>query len=553
MFLRFVRTVGVLALFAGCGTQVGNGRPMDGGTDAGPAPTAAELTFEGDSELGLVFGETAELRFRYREADGAPIGGATLDFALDGSAHDSTLAQIDALTDADGYATATIIAGSTAAAFRVRASAERAAPLFVDVAISDTGFGTLVVDVGYGGERSVARLGVDAFASQGCDAALAPDATADRSALLELDAEDVPFFGLPAEIPYAVVVRGLGADDTTLARGCVDDVLVDADSESRIEVTVDDLDLLVEGGYAAQVRIDSRATATTLSEWVRSVGLSAIEGVGGGAHLLLDSVEAQLRSVGDFTTVDAIALDRATADLETELDRRLRAVEVGPSVAVNEVADMFALRTERIDLSGTLVVTPGGEPLSLFVIEQVTAGSSDGVAPLVMLDLAAFGPPPVAAVTASLDAATDTITMSRLDIDMPLGSIARATLAAVALERGFESVDDIMLSVGGCEALETLARERPSLSACDGECIATSCDLAFATVMTILQLSLDEVNFTRSSMHLNGELDLADDDGDLIVERIAGGSLVGSWTGVTSLEDDELAGSFEATRTALIP
>ena len=49
--------------------------------------------------------------------------------------------------------------------------------------------------------------------------------------------------------------------------------------------------------------------------------------------------------------VEAIAIDRDSGDLEAELDRRLRAIEVGPSVAVNEVADVFALRTERIDLS----------------------------------------------------------------------------------------------------------------------------------------------------------------------------------------------------------
>ena len=145
-----------------------------------------------------------------------------------------------------------------------------------------------------------------------------------------------------------------------------------------------------------------------------------------------------------------------------------------------------------------------------------------------------MGPPPVAVVTATLDTTSDTIMMSRLDIDMPLGSIARAMLAAVALERGLDGIDEIMLSVGGCEVLETFARERASLSACDSECIATSCDLAFATMMTILQLSLDEVTFTRSTMHLNGQLDLADEDGDLVVERITGGSLSGSWTGVTS-------------------
>lgn len=552
MLLRLFRTVGVLALFAACGTQI-DPPVADAGPDSSPVPMATQLTYEGD-ELELVFTETAELRFRYREADGTSIVGATLSFALDGSAHDSTLGQLEAQTDADGYAVADVIAGSTAAAFRVRVSAERAAPIFVDVAVSDTGFGTLVVGVGYSGDRTVSALVVDAFANKDCPAALEGDATADRTAILELDADDVPFFGLPAEISYAVLVRGVGADGrTTLAQGCADDVLVTVDSEARADVGLDDLDLLVEGGYAAEVRIDSRATAITLSEWVRSTGRSALDGAGGDAHLLLDAVEAQLGVLGEVDAANAIALDRTTADLETELDRRLRAVEAGPSSSVDAVADIFALRTERIDLSGTLMLNPGGDPLSVFVIEQVSAGSVDGVAPLVLLDLAAVGRPPVAAVAATLDASGGTIEMSHLDVEMPLSNVARAILRSVALERGLESTGEILREVGGCDILETLARERPSLSTCDAACISAACDLTFATVTTILELSLDEVSFTRNAMHLDGDLDLADDDGDLLVERIAGGDLVGSWTGVTALEDDDLSGSFEATRTVLLP
>ncbi len=159
----------VALLLAGCASD--DGVPPDGGPggDAAAVPTA-QLVITTETSLGLVFGEEAEIHVLYRETSGEPIAGEEVRFALVGRANDSSLSMLRATTNADGDAMVRVTAGHTASSYRVRLSADRAASVSVDVAVSDAGFGGLHVTVDWEGERQVASRRVSVFSGASCSA-----------------------------------------------------------------------------------------------------------------------------------------------------------------------------------------------------------------------------------------------------------------------------------------------------------------------------------------------------------------------------------------------
>ncbi|MFW5920786.1 MAG: hypothetical protein ACOCUS_03010, partial [Polyangiales bacterium] len=272
-------TMGALAL-SGCSTPVAES-PDDGGMgDADVAPSTS-LEVVDEPRLGLVFGEGATFRVRYRRDDGTPIEGGTVRFALDGNAHDSTLDEVEATTGTDGIARGTVLAGTTRAAFRVRVTAEGAAAVFLDVSVSDRGFGTLRAEIApYDGERTVDHVVLNVFAATSCDAEGLLGRTADRSKRLSLEESSARFLGLPADLSYAVTARGENAGDEALAWACVDGIEVMADDDVRTDVALSDLPLEVAGEYDMAADVAAPEVAATFDEAATSSGLAPVMAAG---------------------------------------------------------------------------------------------------------------------------------------------------------------------------------------------------------------------------------------------------------------------------------
>ncbi|HHH30344.1 MAG TPA: hypothetical protein ENK57_18655, partial [Polyangiaceae bacterium] len=156
-----------LAGLSGCDpTEV----TVDGGpaADATTGP-AGRIRIESSTPLTLTYGERSELRVRYLEGE-LPRAGVELGLALSGTANDTDLSEDYIVSGMDGRAVAELVAGSVGSAFRVRVSAARAAAAYIDVSVSDAGFGGLQVGAAYTGARAEAtRRMLTVYSDVGCE------------------------------------------------------------------------------------------------------------------------------------------------------------------------------------------------------------------------------------------------------------------------------------------------------------------------------------------------------------------------------------------------
>ncbi len=525
--------------------------------DAGGGPPPTRLVYGGMGSLALRFGERADLVFRYTESDGSPIAGATVSLALEGRAQDSSLAQVSAITDADGRALGTVIAGRTSTAFRVRASAERAAAAYVDVAVGDLGFGTLEVMPAYLGLRALASRQVDLFAEVSCmEAARAP--AADRTFVLDTGDAVATFRALPVGLHYAVRGRALGATGSPLAQGCVDGVTVSADRVTSTRVTLEDLPLDTAGFYRADVLVDDTAPASTVATTARTAGLAPVTAAGGDAAFLLDAMDAWLRSTGRTAEADMLAATRASDGIVASLDLRLASGGVGPRSAVEDVSALLARRMDVATIGGALSLglsAPAGGP-STASWNDVTLVFGSGVvtAPHVAMDLVALRIDPRATIMVSPATSPEERSLDSLTLTLPLGALTLALVEAIAHETGGVGLVDLLMGRGGCDALDRFAAEEPAMGGvCDARCASASCKQALESIATSMMTAISGIDLQRSRLSLSGTLVLADADGDARAETLSSRDLLGAWSSEDGASSDSVSATASATEIPPLP
>lgn len=551
--------MGVLSALgaAACGTGSDFDPPADAGIPPGlPAALLAVEAPEGRS-VTLVPGEMAEIVVLHTEMDGAPIAGERIVFAFEGRAHDSTLTRLEAITDATGHARGEVVAGMISAAFRVRITAERAAPAYVEVSVGSAGFGALRVDLRYDGMRSYERRVVALFADASCgdDAVLA--GTGDRVMVLEEAATDVQFFGLPAGLTYAVVGRaeGPGPENVVLASGCSDGVVVEADREVTTTVTLADNQLVPDGAYLMQTRIDATVPMTRLADTVREAGTGAL-GTASDAAFLLEGLELAFRARGADSDAEMIRTERASGDLDAELARRLSDAGLGPTAAVYELADTLASRLATVGVDAELLLaespdgTLGARWMTLSLV--ATSGEPDGV--LLAIDLRRLGFTPEATIEVALAADTDTLTLTRLALGLPLGRFGEGAILAMVEERRAAGGGALLVDRAGCVVLADLVAERTMLGAsCGPDCVVGACAESLQAIADRVIESLGVLDVDRNTIVLGGEAALEDSSGDLRPDVLTATGLLGRWGDATGTTGDAISGTASAVRAEPLP
>ncbi len=107
------------------------------GGDSGAEPTEGNsyLTIVGDSNVFVDYGVQRVLTVRYHDSDDQPLAGA-VGFEIHGTASGSTLASSQGVTNKDGLAEIIVVAGNSATAFEIEATAAYATPVKWNVAVS---------------------------------------------------------------------------------------------------------------------------------------------------------------------------------------------------------------------------------------------------------------------------------------------------------------------------------------------------------------------------------------------------------------------------------
>ncbi len=536
-------------LLAGCNTHTVLPAEGDGGTGPDATASAARLEVLPPTDLTLGFEEQATVSVRYTENDGTPIAESAVRFGLEGTAHDSSLDALTATTDADGLASVHVIGGTTVATFRVRVSADRAAPAYVDVAVSDSGFGSLRAKLHYDGSRTLATRTVALFADTHCTDPRVQGAGSDRYGRLPDEAEDHLFVGLPAGGTYAVVGRGEGPDGAVLAYACVDGVHVTQGAEAEADLDLSDVALVTDGDYASALSIDATEVGTATAEIARTSAMADIDRAGGDAPFLLDAVETAMRNAGRGAAADALSAGRLGGETESSLASALSASSRGPSVAITNVAATLGDYLSQVTVAGQLSIdTSGATTPVVWTTGTVAVGAGGPDSPRLPLDLSPFGVEPAGMLLAHLMSSRSALAFDDLSLVLPLGTLGKATLAGMAASRHLDSTAALLMDQAGCDVLSSWGASEPTIGpACNAACLSDACNAALEQVSSDMSGALDAVDDMRKTVELRGSADLVDSNSNLRVDRITSSNLTGSWWG-TGGGEGSVTASFSAAR-----
>ena len=494
--LRVAFAISFALVMFGCAPDDTHYDP-DGGMDVMVVETNS-LEVLSEISRTLREGESGTVRAQYLDVGGRPIADAELRFALNGTANDSTLSQLVATTDNDGIAQATLVAGGIPATFRVRVSATDAAPVYVSVSVSDSGFGRLAFTPIYQGRRE-GTLGAAVVTGASCDE---ERARTERTRYRELDSMDdaVEFGGLPARTPLAVVGRLESEEGVLLAWSCEDGVMIEPELTHTLEGVLEDIALQPAGTYD----IDTRFSAVAIADAFASDDRLYIDDAGS----LLDALRVILEE-SDPESGEALAAERA-AGLDTTFAASLPS-GVGPSAALDSISELLNRVLDEVVLGAELRI---GDELTTMT-RSLRIGGFDVSDPELMTS---------ASVEGGVDGEDESIDIERYALTLPGGALARVLVEAAANEAGLTPLA-WMQQRAQCEMMPS-----PLEVYCDDACAIAMCEASIEGLVERLDELYASLDDTLVGIDFKGPLQLTDDDGDLQPDTLSG-SLEGRWAG----------------------
>ncbi|MFO0727843.1 MAG: Ig-like domain-containing protein [Myxococcota bacterium] len=245
------------------------GAEMDAGlADLGPAdtgiPEGRVLRFIGTSPVALYWATHTTLRFELKTLSGATVPGETVRFSLSGL---GSLGATSAVTDASGTAAVDITAANMNAQSTLTAEANLAAPVTVQLIVSEDPTASLVVDV-----SGTTRITLDhtELSVWIADPAATPScATVLAAATLPAGASTGSFTVLPGSQTFVPVPSGktvtalaIGKDRRGLriATGCSEGTLLIGGTTVHVPVTISQLPTQTDGDYDVRLSLDLGST-----------------------------------------------------------------------------------------------------------------------------------------------------------------------------------------------------------------------------------------------------------------------------------------------------
>jgi hypothetical protein len=525
-----------------------DGGPASGG-DAGalPAPPSAVLEVLGGTSLALAPDEGADVRVVVR-IDGTPTAGIPVDFAFEGQALDATLSQLRVITDDLGIAAGSMRAGSTASTFRIRirADVDGAPTVYVDVAVSNAGFGQIAVVAPYP-ERPDAQRVLELHVEATCEELRRFDLderTPARTRVLGARGDEVIFATLPPNLSYALFATVRTADGVVVAERCLDGLAVEADESTEVEIVFRPVPQDPSGAYLGTLTLALDAPVERAVDAARRAAAAVLQTDGTGASALLDALADRLEEDGAAAAAAALAADRAA--IEGALEGRLTETGSGPAVALDTLLASTAARLDTLRAQGRLAVdldASGAAEASWDVSEVALGGAPpDGTAlAFVTLDTLDVALRP--RIGLDWRPSRDQMQLTEVRVDLPFGQ----ALVAASSDGGRVPGVALLAEDSGCGAFGEEIAERAALApACDGTCAQEVCDEVLGRVWEAVEAGWTGLDDTLAELFVEGSVDVVDEDGDLVSDRWAGAALTGTYG--AGEEGDDLTGMFEALR-----
>ncbi len=177
-------------------------------------------------DIGLFPGDSVTLKVLHTSSDGTPLPDRKVSFALLGETGGSTLENPETMTDSDGMARMLLMAGYDEVFFDVEVTAAAAASVRYNVAVSDAGFGSLIVHTDYEGilsPENFDRIESSLYYSRNCKDLRGRDLIeGEKTRTMESIQDHAVFDFLPLSAPYTVTVIAWGSNNEIKTFGCIE-------------------------------------------------------------------------------------------------------------------------------------------------------------------------------------------------------------------------------------------------------------------------------------------------------------------------------------------
>ncbi len=491
------------------------------GNAGSEAAYGGRLEFKGEPLLVLSPNATAELSVRYLDAQQAPVPGKLVDFSLTGVASGASLTPASATTDDEGFATTRLRVGSMKAALEVRATADGVTPLYIEVSVHDGDATTLSVEVSYSGQRPLAIYTVTALNGKTCAQALGADLTGELVYTVP-KAGGVVQFPLGSGISIAVVAWGKDETGAKLARGCTD-VPADAKTGRHVVVELEDTQMHLSGPLELELELNLATPMARITDAAKRAIDTAITPSGSytmfaEANYYLDAIAAQLAQQTATDSLSRLATMRTGTTLSASLSPALTKAGVGPKAVGTQLGTLLATRGAGLTLRTTY---SAGE---LAAASGLSAMSADSMSAL-SLPLS-----PHASLSASFDEQRAQLMIDELELELGLGSYARALLTALGGQDA-ATLQSTISSASGCgDVVASWWAKSDAAGLADVSTAVAGCEQAVQKLRTAVEAALSALDDAQGMIQLHGAAQLYDrslDDG--LVDDLGPSELMGTW------------------------
>jgi hypothetical protein len=517
----------------------------DGGMDAGGVKTLEAL--DPGPEVGALPGSNVELAVRYSGEAGA-IAGFDVAWAIFGDPRGSTLSAATTTTDADGIARVTLNVApyKKEFEFQVRASADATTTVDFFVAVSATGFATLLVEPTYDGEQSgVSHIEVILYAESDCeqiDTQAPPDGG--RRQMLGGLGEVATFSNLLTQQRYAVFATAIGGAGQPVS-GCID---LD---RGQLAIGFETL-VLLRLAETWPLLAESYTVTSALALGESDAVANAVAALANAGDCPLDPAQRWLdgivEALGPGATADAVNQVRAAAgegsdcragglddqlatlvdDAATDLAADLR--DAVATDAVLSLADSLSLDstlTWDADLLGVHTINTVGFALGEATVVYPTTGP-------------AIVPLPTTSTFVQGLWSVDQLTILPHSFTIRAGAHLAQAIQELALAGiSPHSVGAELAMLVDCAEVDALVCEVASLEA---GCLGTACQDAAANLDAEIAAGLAELDGTDLDLRLDGHCSFRDNDGDGILDALENGW----WNAALGTVKAIVMGTFEA-------
>jgi hypothetical protein len=234
---------------------------------------------------------------------------------------------------------------------------------------------------------------------------------------------------------------------------------------------------------------------------------------------------------------------------------RLDEAVSGPGLAVEDLAAMLEPRLGEVTIASEVVLSSdAGAFDATWTTLGITADSPDPDFFSLPIDLRAVGVEPAGSIVLAPGGAEESLTVERLTVLLPLGSLGRAAIFALADERMRGSPGALLLDRAGCHVLaDVIAEETMIEASCDRTCVVEVCTSAMDALTGSIVAALGTLDLEWSTITLMGDLAAVDESSDLLPDVLIGPALTGRWGDPTGTMGEAITGSADALRADPLP